>query len=227
MINNIALLNLRPKHPERTDDGVERQVYNILKDGADSVGAACLDNPTEEAGKNDTACAALRVYVNIGMCADYWTTLHDPVFGTIKQMPFDPRKARRISPDCDVAWTATQAQMGGARELFAHAAAAKVKDAPYGPLFISGDNSQLCTAGSPSPINAPNAIPVSHRIRMGDSKEPMHNSKTMTSCPTTAAILYRNAILGPMLGELLDPMQLPDTSGVTFPLQRISPSIRW
>lgn len=143
VINNIALLNLRPKHPERTDDGVERQVYNILKDGADSVGAACLDNPTEEAGKNDTACAALRVYVNIGMCADYWTTLHDPVFGTIKQMPFDPRKARRISPDCDVAWTATQAQMGGLESFLRTLQPLKLKDAPYGPLFISGDNSQL------------------------------------------------------------------------------------
>ena len=45
-------------------------VHHILKDGADSVGVAG---------------ASLRVYVNIGMCGDYWVTRHDPVLGIAKQ----------------------------------------------------------------------------------------------------------------------------------------------
>jgi hypothetical protein len=143
VINNIALLNLRPKHVERTADGVDRQVYHILKDGADSIGAACLDDPTEVAGKNDTACAALRVYVNIGMCAAYWTTLHDPVFGTIPQKPFDPREATKASPDCKTAWTETQAHMGGLEAFLRTLTPLKLKDAPGGPQFISTDDAML------------------------------------------------------------------------------------
>ena len=65
-INNIANLNDRPAHPEVTADGVHRNVYHILKDGADSVGSACLDDPAPHPGSDDTACAALRVYINIG-----------------------------------------------------------------------------------------------------------------------------------------------------------------
>ena len=77
-------------HKEVTADGVTRQVFNVLKDGADSVGSACLDDPTEKPGVNDTACAALRGYVNIGVCADVWTSLQDPVYGLKKaQAPFD------------------------------------------------------------------------------------------------------------------------------------------
>ena len=48
-------------------------VHHILKDGADSIGIAG---------------ASLRVYVNIGMCSDYWLTLHDPVNGRTRQKPF-------------------------------------------------------------------------------------------------------------------------------------------
>ena len=51
-------------------DGTTRQVHHILKDGADSVGVAG---------------ASLRVYVNIGMCGDYWVTLHDPVLGIARR----------------------------------------------------------------------------------------------------------------------------------------------
>jgi predicted methyltransferase len=56
-INNIADLNDRPTHPEVTADGVHRNVYHILKDGADSVGSACLDDPAPHPGPDDTACA--------------------------------------------------------------------------------------------------------------------------------------------------------------------------
>ncbi len=112
-INNIVYLNFRPKHLERTQDGVEREIYHVLKDGADSIGAACLDDPTEQPGMNDTACAALRVYVNIGLCASFWTTLHDPVYGLKRaQGVFDPKQARQDDSACNEGWTATESRMG-------------------------------------------------------------------------------------------------------------------
>lgn len=112
-INNIANLNDRPTHPEVTADGVHRNVYHILKDGADSVGSACLDDPAPHPGSDDTACAALRVYVNIGLCANIWITLQDPIYGLKRpESPFDPHQAR-INPVCNQAWTDTEARMGG------------------------------------------------------------------------------------------------------------------
>ncbi len=137
VINNIALIDLRPKHTERTADGVDRQVYHILKDGADSVGAACLDDPAEIAGKNDTACAALRVFVNIGMCAEYWTTLHDPVFGMKAQQPFHPREATKANAACKDGWTATEAQMGGLEAFLRTLKPLKLQDAPQGQQFLT------------------------------------------------------------------------------------------
>jgi len=114
VINNIANLNLRPTHAEVTADGVTRNIYHILKDGADSVGAACLDEPAEVPGANDTACAGLRVYINIGMCADIWTTLQDPVYGLKRtQSPFIPKVARQQSKPCDEAWIATGGRVTG------------------------------------------------------------------------------------------------------------------
>jgi hypothetical protein len=113
-INNIAYLNFRPMHDEITTDGVHRKVFDVLKDGADSIGAACLDDPTEVPGLNDTACAALRVYVNIGVCAAIWTTLQDPVYGLRRpQSPFVPKNARQENKACDEGWTATEGRIGG------------------------------------------------------------------------------------------------------------------
>jgi hypothetical protein len=113
-INSIANLNFRPMHKEVMADGSVRQVFNVLKDGADSVGAACLDDPTEKLGVNDTACAAMRGYVNIGVCAEVWTSLHDPVYGLRKsQAPFDVKLARRASVPCEEGWTATVARLEG------------------------------------------------------------------------------------------------------------------
>ena len=58
-INSVFNLAYRPTVPETMADGTTRQVHHILKGGADSIGVAG---------------ASLRVYVNIGMCSDYWLT---------------------------------------------------------------------------------------------------------------------------------------------------------
>ncbi|MGB6745444.1 MAG: hypothetical protein WBE38_17490 [Terracidiphilus sp.] len=143
-INSIADFNFRPKHTEVMADGSARQVFNVLKDGADSVGAACLDDPTEKPGVNDTACAALRGYVNIGVCADAWTSLHDPVYGLKKaQAPFDVKRARQVSMPCDEGWTATVARLEGLEAFLRTLSPLHLADADGGTQYLVKDEAVL------------------------------------------------------------------------------------
>jgi cytochrome c5 len=140
VINNIANLNYRPKHQEKTADGVEREVYHVLKDGADSIGSACLDDPTPQPGVDDTACAALRVYVNIGLCASIWTTLQDPVYGLKRaQSPFIPKQARQENAACDQGWSTTEARMNGLEAFLRTLTPLHLADADGGAAFVPKD----------------------------------------------------------------------------------------
>jgi hypothetical protein len=143
-INTIVDLNFRPKHDERMADGSVRQVFHVLKDGADSVGSACLDDPTERPGVNDTACAALRGYVNIGLCADAWLSLHDPVYGLKRaQAPFDVRRARAASAPCDESWTATVARLEGLEAFLRTLGPLHLANAEGGGKYLSKDEAVL------------------------------------------------------------------------------------
>lgn len=144
VINNIANLNDRPKHTEVTADGVKREVYHVLKDGADSIGAACLDDPTEKPGVNDTACAALRVYVNIGVCASIWTTLQDPVYGLKRaQSPFEPKVARQQNKACDEGWSGTEARMEALESFLRTLPPLHLADADGGNGYLPKDQAQV------------------------------------------------------------------------------------
>jgi hypothetical protein len=143
-INSIAELNFRPLHDEVMADGSVRQVFHVLKDGADSVGAACLDDPTEKPGVNDTACAALRGYVNIGVCADIWTTLHDPVYGLTKaQAPFDIKQARKANMPCEEGWTGTVARLEGLEAFLRTFAPLHLADADGGSAYLPRNEAVL------------------------------------------------------------------------------------
>ncbi|MCW5964626.1 MAG: hypothetical protein KIT83_11355 [Bryobacterales bacterium] len=120
-INSVVHLAHRPSHPEKLADGTIREVHHILKEGADSIG---------------TAGASLRVYVNIGMCSDYWTTLHDPIYGTKRpQSPFRIELARK---DCED-WRDTEARMPAAEAFLLTVKPALLKDAPGGSQYLTGD----------------------------------------------------------------------------------------
>lgn len=124
-INSIVHLSSRPSHLEKMGDGSIREVHHILKDGADSIG---------------TAGASLRVYVNIGMCSDYWTTLHDPIRGIkMPQRPFRIDLARKDCPD----WRATEALMEGAEAFLKTIPPARLKDAPGSARYLTGDAAVL------------------------------------------------------------------------------------
>jgi hypothetical protein len=143
-INSIAEFNFRPKHNEVMADGSVRPVFHVLKDGADSVGSACLDDPTEKPGVNDTACAALRGYVNIGVCADAWTSLHDPIYGLKKaQAPFDIKRARQASLPCDEGWTATVSRLEGVEAFLRTLGPLHLADADGGSQYLSQDQAML------------------------------------------------------------------------------------
>jgi hypothetical protein len=143
-INNIVYLNFRPMHPVVTSDGVTRRVFHVLKDGADSIGAACLDDPAEKAGVNDTACAALRGYVNIGVCAGVWTTLQDPIYGLARaQEPFNVKRARKASKPCDESWTATEARLEGLEAFLRTMEPLRLAEADGGRQYLPKDQAVL------------------------------------------------------------------------------------
>ncbi len=123
-INSVFLLEHRPTEPEKMRDGSTREVHHILKDGADSVGVAG---------------ASLRVYVNIGMCSDYWLTLHDPVAGHRDQQPFDIDVARKNCPD----WVATEARMANAEKFLKTLDPPRLADAPGGKAYMTTNTALL------------------------------------------------------------------------------------
>ena len=103
------------------------------------MGSACLDNPAPNPGKDDTACAALRVYINIGVCANIWITLQDPIYGLKRpESPFDPHQAR-INPICNQAWTDTEARMDALEAFLRTLTPLHLADADGGQAFLPKD----------------------------------------------------------------------------------------
>jgi mono/diheme cytochrome c family protein len=123
-INAIFNLGDRPKYPEVMPDGSTQEVNRILKDGADSTGVAN---------------ASLRVYVNIGMCGDYWLSLHDSLLGRRPQKPFDIDTARKNCQD----WVNTEARMADAESFLKTITPMHLKDAPGGEALLTKDEEVL------------------------------------------------------------------------------------
>lgn len=119
-INPVFYLAFRPTQPERMKDGSMRAVNHILKDGADSIGVAG---------------ASLRVYINIGMCSDYWLTLHQAIYGMTQQKPFSIDKARQDCAD----WRDTEARMPAAEAFLKTIGPMRLKDAPGGAQYLTAD----------------------------------------------------------------------------------------
>lgn len=128
-INSIYLLGDRPNHPEKQGDGSVRNVHMILKDGSDLVG---------------TAQAALRVYVNIGLCSEYWLSLQDPFYGVAReQAPFRMAEARGRSQavagtrdERTCLWNQTEALMGDVAAYLSAQLPPKLVDAPGGKTHV-------------------------------------------------------------------------------------------
>ncbi len=99
-INSIYGINsFRPRHPEMLNDGTVAEVPHILKDGADSIGAAG---------------AALRVYVNTGACGAMRMSLEDVLLGVGRdQAPFVIAEARAHCQD----FQQTEARVANAAEF--------------------------------------------------------------------------------------------------------------
>jgi hypothetical protein len=129
-INTIVYLKQRPTAVENvidpaTGNSVATPVHHILKAGEDSIG---------------TAFAALRVYVNIGMCSDYTLSLQDPVYGeALGQSPFRIQHARET---CEK-WRETEAKMGDLEAFLNTMEPMHLKDADGGAPLVTQDQKLL------------------------------------------------------------------------------------
>ena len=123
-INSIFNLTFRPAVEEKMMDGSTRLVHHILKDGADSIGIAG---------------ASLRVYVNIGMCSEYWLTLHQAIDGMTPQKPFSMDVARKNCAE----WRDTEARMPAAAAFLKTIGPMRLKDAEDGPRYQTADPAVL------------------------------------------------------------------------------------
>src|SRR5262249_9492165 len=104
--------------------GESRRVPHILKDGADSVGAAG---------------AMMRGYLNEGLYSQQWVNDHDLVLGLKPQKPFDVANAFRNS----VYWQATYARTADIAKFFARLRPPQLADAPGGSAYITADRGVL------------------------------------------------------------------------------------
>jgi hypothetical protein len=126
-VNPIFFLaSKRPPHKQVMNDGTEAEVPNVLKDGADSIGAAA---------------AALRVYVNIGTCGDYRMGLEDTFVGLKAQTPFDLRKAEAECED----WRLTRQRVADVAAFLSSSSNSgyRLDLAPGGSSFLTTDREKL------------------------------------------------------------------------------------
>lgn len=162
-INTIFNLAYRPTTLERMRDGSMVPVLHILKDGADSIGVAG---------------ASLRVYVNIGMCGDYWVTLHDPVLGIARrQQPFDMDYARKNCAD----WRATEARMPGAEAFLKSLPSLRLQDAVGGKAYLTAP---------------PATLQAGARV-FGENCAPCHSSKQPPGGTPDPKLWFRDAVARP------------------------------
>ena len=160
-INTIFNLAYRPTASEKMRDGSMRDVHHILKDGADSIGVAG---------------ASLRVYVNIGMCSDYWITLHDPVIGVKRpQQPFDIDHARATCGD----FRNTEARMPAAEAFLKTLTPLHLADAPGGAAYLT---------------KAPDVLRRG-KLAFADKCASCHSSKQPPQGTADVAQWYRDSVL--------------------------------
>jgi cytochrome c5 len=160
-INTIFNLAHRPTTSEKMRDGSTREVHHILKDGADSIGVAG---------------ASLRVYVNIGMCGDYWITLHDPVIGVKRnQQPFDMEHARATCAD----FRNTEARMSAAEAFLKTLTPLHLSDAPGGNAYLA---------------KAPDVLRRG-KLAFADKCASCHSSKQPPPGTADAAQWFRDSVL--------------------------------
>jgi hypothetical protein len=162
-INTIFNLSFRPVFAETMSDGSTRRVPHILKDGADSVGIAG---------------AALRVYVNIGMCGDYSTTLHDPIYGVKRaQQPFDMARARAECED----WPRTEARMPAVESFLKTLTPPHLANAPEGQTYLAASDDVLRQG----------------KIAYADKCAICHSSKQPPAGTANTVAWYRESVLAP------------------------------
>ena len=88
-IRPVLDMNSRPLFEEVLNDGTTADTFHLFIDGSDY----------------SVANAGMRVYLNVGMCFDYWATRHMLLLGATPQKPFRMAKAQEVCEDWSDAWS--------------------------------------------------------------------------------------------------------------------------
>ena len=148
---------------------------------------------TEKPGVNDTACAALRGYINIGLCADAWTALHDPVYGIQRtQAPFAIKHARQQSLPCEESWTATVSRLEDLEAFLRTLNPPHLADADGASQYLPTGDAVL-TRGK--------IVFAENCARCHSSKQPPPNYTGSTTAWFTAAVQQDDFLAGNFLSD--------------------------
>lgn len=125
-IRPVLDMESRPLFREELNDGTMADTFHLFIDGSDFA--------VETAG--------MRVYLNVGMCFEYWATRHVPLLAVTPQKVFDMETAAKVCDDWNDAWS----RMG---DVVAFLKAKKsdfsLAKAPGGEAFLGADEATLAT----------------------------------------------------------------------------------
>ena len=125
-IRPVLDMSSRPLFKEELNDGTTADTFHLFIDGSD------FSVPT----------AGMRVYLNVGLCFEYWATRHMPLLAITPQKVFSMETASEKCDDWDDAW----ARMPDVEAfLRAFESDFRLSEAPGGEQYLTTDQAVLDT----------------------------------------------------------------------------------
>lgn len=125
-IRPVLDMNSRPLFEEVLNDGTTADTFHLFIDGSDF----------------SVATAGMRVYLNVGLCFEYWSTRHLLLLGATPQKPFRMEKASEVCEDWNEAWGRMPDIEAFLKGYVSDFSLAK---APGGEQYLTADEATLAT----------------------------------------------------------------------------------
>ena len=123
-IRPVLDMNSRPTFREELNDGTMADTLHLFIDGSDY----------------SAKMAGMRVYLNVGMCFEYWATRHVPLLAVTPQKPFKVETAEKICSDWNDAWARMDDVVAFLKAKKSDFSLARV---PGGEQFLTADEATL------------------------------------------------------------------------------------